>query len=128
MRFARPIPRRAPQDRAIVPMINVVFLLLIFFLMTASLSPPEPFPRDPALAEAMRAEAGAEALFVSAEGRLAYGDARDAGALDAVAQRDRDEPLPLRADAAYPATDLARLLGELAARGVTDVSIRAVAP
>ena len=42
MNFAPPRNPRMAQDRAIVPMINVVFLLLVFFLMTASLTPPPP--------------------------------------------------------------------------------------
>ncbi len=33
------MPRRASGDENIVPMINVVFLLLIFFLMTAQIAP-----------------------------------------------------------------------------------------
>ena len=41
MRFASP-PRRSPPE-SVVPMINVVFLLLIFFLISAQISPPDPF-------------------------------------------------------------------------------------
>ncbi|WP_322867174.1 biopolymer transporter ExbD [Aquicoccus sp. G2-2] len=47
-----PRPVRRPRGEAILPMINVVFLLLIFFLMTAELAPPEPVavaPRKPSV-------------------------------------------------------------------------------
>ena len=45
MQFPDP-PRRKPPE-SIVPMINVVFLLLIFFLMTAQIAPPDPFEINP---------------------------------------------------------------------------------
>ncbi|MBL4543543.1 MAG: biopolymer transporter ExbD, partial [Rhodobacteraceae bacterium] len=41
MRLAAPRPTRPREP--VVPMINVVFLLLIFFLMAAVIAPPEPF-------------------------------------------------------------------------------------
>lgn len=40
-------PKRRPRAESIVPMINVVFLLLIFFLMTAQIAPPDPFEVAP---------------------------------------------------------------------------------
>jgi periplasmic protein TonB len=43
-------PPRRPRAESVVPMINVVFLLLVFFLMTATIAPPDPFasvPPDP---------------------------------------------------------------------------------
>ena len=51
MRFAPPGARpRRPRESA-VPMINIVFLLLIFFLMTATIAPPAPFAVTPPAAE-----------------------------------------------------------------------------
>ncbi|NHX27772.1 biopolymer transporter ExbD, partial [Escherichia coli] len=42
-------PQHPRRDRGenIVPMINVVFLLLIFFLMTAQIGPPAPIDVTP---------------------------------------------------------------------------------
>ena len=38
-----PDAARAPTRDSTVPMINIVFLLLIFFLITAQIAPPAPF-------------------------------------------------------------------------------------
>lgn len=34
------LPQRRSRPESVVPMINIVFLLLIFFLMTAQIAPP----------------------------------------------------------------------------------------
>ena len=36
------MPKRRPRGESIIPMINVVFLLLIFFLLTAQIAPADP--------------------------------------------------------------------------------------
>ncbi len=36
-------PRRKPEEN-LLPMINVIFLLLVFFLMAARLTAPNPLP------------------------------------------------------------------------------------
>ena len=46
MDFAPRRPAR-PARENIVPMINVVFLLLVFFVMTAQIAPPDPFDIAP---------------------------------------------------------------------------------
>jgi biopolymer transport protein ExbD len=57
MDFGRARPR--PRGESVVPMINVVFLLLIFFVMTATIVPPDPFAaRPPSSARAGAAERG----------------------------------------------------------------------
>jgi biopolymer transport protein ExbD len=117
-------PRRRRPAEAIVPMINVVFLLLIFFLMSAQIAPPAPF--DVSLPQsAAGARAGpADTLYMDAEGRLAFNAARGAAVLDALAARAAPgEPLQIRADARLEARALARILPELAARGVAEVEI-----
>jgi biopolymer transport protein ExbD len=115
-------PRRA-RGESVVPMINVVFLLLIFFVMTATIAPPDPFAaRPPAVADAEAAGQG-EVLHVGPDGALAYGPLRGAAALAAV---PAGESLRVRADAGLPATELAALLGRLAAAGITDIRLVAV--
>ncbi len=117
-----PAPRR-PRGESIVPMINVVFLLLVFFLMTATIAPPDPFASVPPEAEASEPAVRAGALHVGADGALAYGDLRGEAALAALPS---GAPLPVRADAALPAADLARLLSRLAGAGVTEVRLATV--
>lgn len=124
MEFSSP-PRRRPKE-AIVPMINVVFLLLIFFLISAQITPPAPF--DVTLPDATGGEAAAptDTLYIDAGGQLAFNAARGAAVYDALAARATpDATLQIRADAALDAGVLARLLPELAARGVRGVDLLA---
>ena len=112
MQFDR--PQRKTRPESIVPMINVVFLLLVFFLMTAELRPAPPV--EVALPEAAGAPADAAAgLIAAADGTLAFGDLRGEAALAAAAASPA--PLTLRADRDLPGADLARLRAALAALG-----------
>ena len=120
MDFSAPPVR--PQRESVVPMINVVFLLLIFFLMTARIAPPDPVDvMLPVSSSATRAEVP-NVLIVDAEGNLHLGDlSGDAIVLAALA--GHEGPLALRADARTEATRIARLLPQLAAAGVTDIRL-----
>ncbi|MFA8384502.1 MAG: ExbD/TolR family protein [Pelagibaca sp.] len=120
-------PLIAPRSRRssrepVVPMINVVFLLLIFFLMTAQIAPPAPF--DVALPQATGDEdAGQSALYISADGEIAFEATRGDAAIAQAVTASGDAPLRLHADAALPAATLARVLGQLTAQGATRVEI-----
>jgi biopolymer transport protein ExbD len=123
MELAPPRPRRRARE-SVVPMINVVFLLLVFFLMTATLAPPAPFRVTPPAAEGGAPVSGRAALQVSADGRLAYAGRRGEAAVSALSRRPAGAgPLRLRADADLPAADLARLLRRLAGAGVGEVAL-----
>lgn len=128
MNFAAPRKPRMAQDRAIVPMINVVFLLLVFFLMTASLTPAPPLAITAPMADAARSDPQPDTLYIGADGTLAFGDARGDAALATLAAARPRGPLPIMADAAYPAADLARLLPRLAQIGITDIRLITVQP
>ncbi len=119
MRFARP-PRRA-RPESVVPMINVVFLLLIFFLMTAEIAPPPPFELALPEAEA-EGRRGDEAVLTLAEGRAVYAGAEGAAAWAALAS-DAPRRLTIRADAAMPAAELAAALTRLSAIGVAETEL-----
>jgi len=118
MRFSP--SRRRPRAESIVPMINVVFLLLIFFLMTAELAPAPPFEVDLPASAAEPGEAG-QALHVGAGGQLAYGALRGDAALEEAV--GAGETVLVRADRALPGADLARLLARLSALGAARVSL-----
>ncbi len=122
MEFGAPPARR--RGESIVPMINVVFLLLIFFLMTATIAPPDPFETAPPEAETAGTAEPADILFVGAGGELAFGDTRGAAVFAAV---PAGAPLLVRADARLEADDLAGVLARLAGAGVTEVRLVAVA-
>lgn len=133
-----PAPKRRTRSESIVPMINVVFLLLIFFLMTAQIAPPEPFDVTPPRADTGAPAQGPLTLYLSPEGTPGFGDTRGDEALTALAQAMAQscaqpcEPsgreILLRADAQSPATALTRLMPQLAAMGLTRVQLITVAP
>lgn len=109
------MPPRKPRGESIIPMINVVFLLLIFFLLTAQISQPTPFPLTPPdSASDVRAQA-IDVLYVSATGDLAWNEARGEAVWDAIAARAPTDPVEIRADAATPAALIAGHLSRLRA-------------
>lgn len=119
--------RREPQE-GIVPMINIVFLLLVFFLMTAQVAPPEPFEVEPPESAAGVPGAASAILHVSSVGEAAFGDLRGSAALEAIAAEARGGPVAVRAHAELPAAVLARLLAQLGARDVGAVDLATVSP
>ena len=134
MQFAPPRPRQRPES--IVPMINVVFLLLIFFLMTAQIAPPEPFEVTPPEAEADMPATVELVLHLSDAGGIAFGGIGGDGAIAAAAAKAGAgacgacdlPPLTLRADAGVPAARLAALLPALSAAGFAQIGLGTVAP
>ena len=125
MNFSPP-PRRTPRE-AIVPMINVVFLLLIFFLMTARIAPPDPFGAHPPRAVEGGEPQGQRVLHIAEDGRMALGGLTGAAALDALSEAG-DEPVRVRADGRLAAADLARILREIAARGAGPDALTVIRP
>lgn len=117
-------PTRRRSGESIVPMINVVFLLLIFFLMTSQLATPAPFEVTPPEAQA---EAQAEAepiLYVSRDGRIAFDGREGAQAIRALAgQRAGGGVIQLRADAGLEAARLAAILRDLSQAGLSRVEL-----
>lgn len=67
-------PRKRQQAESVIPMINVVFLLLIFFLMSARLTAPAPVDVTPPTSVADTPVQTVEPLFVDAKGEAAFGD------------------------------------------------------
>lgn len=127
MTFDMPARRTPPES--IVPMINVVFLLLIFFLMTAQITPPDPVEVTPPVAAVEDPAAGELTLFIGADGNAAYDDARGDAAVQAVLAQAADQPaLIIKADAGAPATAVAALLPQLAAGGFADIALVTGAP
>nr|WP_111299493.1 biopolymer transporter ExbD [Paracoccus saliphilus] len=118
------MPPRKPRGESIIPMINVVFLLLIFFLLTAQIAPPTPFPLTPPDSRSDIPAAARDVLYISAKGELAWNDARGAAVWDLIAARQDAGPVEIRADAATPAAGLAGHLKRL--RQVSDAGAQLV--
>ncbi|MBU3030010.1 biopolymer transporter ExbD [Paracoccus marinaquae] len=118
------MPPRKPRGESIIPMINVVFLLLIFFLLTAQIAPPTPFEVIPPDSRSDIPAQEQGVLYVSAEGELAYDAARDEAVWPLIAAREATIPLEIRADAATPGKQIAGLLKRL--REVSESEARLV--
>jgi biopolymer transport protein ExbD len=110
MQFATPRPKE-PRE-SVVPMINVVFLLLVFLLITAEMTPPPPLDVTPPEALAEPVTPGEVVLHIAADGTLALGPLRGEAALSALPEGGT---LTLRADAGLEAAVLAALMPRLAA-------------
>lgn len=124
LRFGTDQPK--PRREVMESMIDVVFLLLIFFLMTAQLAPPDPMEVTLPLGAAGEAIELDDTLFVGADGTLAYEEARDEAVFAVLAARTSPVALRLRIDAGLPAPDLARLLRKLAEVGQQRVTLLTV--
>ncbi|MBE1282859.1 MAG: biopolymer transporter ExbD [Rhodobacteraceae bacterium] len=117
-------PRKRPAQESIVPMINVVFLLLIFFLMTSQIAPPDPVDvTAPHSVSGGEPEAEAR-LFLSTDGMLYFGEATGDSVLQALkADKREEERLLLTADKGVEAQRIAQVLRALAALGVPHVEL-----
>jgi biopolymer transport protein ExbD len=124
--------RREELELNITPLIDIVFLLLIFFMVSTT------FQRESELRvqlpEATRqAQPPSEPLeiVISAEGQYAVGGrelsdnrlATVVEALERVAGDDRDQPLVVRADARTPHQAVVRAMDAAARLGLRNLSI-----
>ena len=124
MQFSRPTPRRSTAPA--LPMINVVFLLLIFFLMSAQIVPPSPFEVVPPEAETKSAtEIEDLRIYISSEGEIALGDGDERDPWEVLSAIDTPDEIRvlLRADGDLAATDLANALSRLTALGFGEIDL-----
>lgn len=116
-------PRRREGEN-VIPLINVVFLLLIFFMIAGSLGRTELFDVQPpeSISDARPPES-ARRVLMAADGRLAL-DGRPV-AMDALGPRlaNTTAPVEVKADADAPAARLLELLTALRAAGVEEVEL-----
>lgn len=127
MDFERRRTRRPTEP--VVPLINVVFLLLIFFLLTGTLRSPGPFDVEPPTTVGGHPEVGrSPTVALAPDGRIAIDDASVSPGdlvetLRARLEGESDRHVLLRADRATPARHVLPLLDELAAAGVESVQL-----
>jgi biopolymer transport protein ExbD len=109
------------------PLIDVVFLLLIFFLLVGTAAPPEPIKVDPATSESDDGPVNGElVVLLSADGRLAFeGQELERTALArALRQRLAEGAQPtvqLKADARLSAQEVIAVLDLLRGAGIDDL-------
>ncbi len=120
---------RKPRGESIVPMINVVFLLLIFFLMTAQIAPPEPFEVSPPTAEKAAEPDGELVLYVGKNAALQFQNTAGDAAFAAISAAAGDgKTLQLRIDASLDGDRLAQVMQRLSAVGFSRVEVVVQAP
>lgn len=121
---------RAPQEN-VIPLINVVFLLLIFFLLAGTISEPDLWPVDLPTAEELESAPDEQAqLLLTAEGEIAFQDepvARDdLGAVIAAYLREGGDPVvQVKADGRAEAGALLPVLEVLRRVGVQELDLLA---
>jgi biopolymer transport protein ExbD len=130
--FILPRPERRSRGIAILPLINVIFLLLIFIILSGVIASPDPFQLTPPEARVGEefAEAGPGAtIYVSTHGNLLFRDVSDeAAVIDLVTKLVSSgdvEVLTVRADAGVPATRIVKLVEELRSTGIAGVQLQA---
>ena len=122
MHFEPPRPRS--HDERILPLINVVFLLLIFFMIVGRIATVDPFELEPpkSASEGLPDKADSISLALSADGELALnGEAIDREMLESRIQELLEaEPKPqllLKADGGAEAERVLEVLELLRAAG-----------
>lgn len=122
-----PPPKRDnSMDDNILPLINVVFLLLIFFMLAGSMHVGAPFRvNPPATANARDVDTRPGVLAVGADGQLALGgELVDKAELrKRLAARSLDKPLQIKADADLLASKLSGLLELARQAGIAKVEL-----
>ncbi|WP_349369053.1 biopolymer transporter ExbD [Salinarimonas sp.] len=122
MLFEPPRPRN--DEERVLPLINVVFLLLIFFMLAGRLATSDPFEiAPPRSASEGPAETGDLLVLVGADGELALDGARveEAALRAAVAERlagDAEAQVRLKADGRAEATAVVAVMELLREAGV----------
>lgn len=112
MRVGRQAQPKRPVEN-VIPMINVVFLLLVFFLITARITPPLPVEIEAPIAEGRSFDASPDVLVIGPDGTPYYLDQSGEQVWSSLAARDRETVLTLRVDRAMQGVDLAKVLARV---------------
>jgi biopolymer transport protein ExbD len=134
MRFSRRHRARGNGDESILPLTNVVFLLLIFFMLAGRLASPEAFDIKPPVStsEAQARRDGLE-IQIAASGDIALdGTAVDLDTLEDRArealEQNPDLPLRLKADGGGDATRVVAVMEVLREAGGQRLRLITIAP
>lgn len=120
MRFALH-PSRVKKE-SIIPMVNVIFLLLIFFLMTSSFIIPDPFELDKPYADSSNKVSTEGRMYISKTGKVFISDKVNENAWRYLEQ-STPEKLLLIADSSFPAKDLLNISEKLKELGIIQLNL-----
>lgn len=117
-------PQRRRHNESIIPMINVVFLLLIFFLMTAQITTPKPFEVNLPISEQKKEALAKTVLYLSKNSELGFDGEIGPQVLDKFIEKaTKKDPIKLHADGAVVSIEVARILKRLQQAGFLSVEI-----
>lgn len=128
--FQRPAPRHTVTEEGIVPMVNVVFLLLLFFVVAGNINPQKDVNvRPPESQSRSTAPNKAVELVLDANARLWYGgrglSIRQLSGLLQGSEATKDE-IQLTADGQAAAGTVVEILGVLTRGGVERVTLTTI--
>lgn len=129
MRLVKPKKKSAAEN--VLPLINVVFLLLIFFMLAGALEKAELLDiTPPETANSGQPDDTTAILLIAADGRLSFRDeilerAEVVGSLKAYFAEHPDGRLKLKADAQSDAAMVIALIEELRAVGLKELGLLA---
>jgi biopolymer transport protein ExbD len=131
MRFPRPKPTR-DSEANLIPLINIVFLLLIFFMLAGRLAPTELIALEPPRSDSPRgAQVTTLMVLVDQRGQISLeGEPLDNETLAeriALDFANGPQPLQIKADAALDAMQLLDLLERLRAAGAEELDLLTLA-
>lgn len=131
MKFTRKAPRPDSEGN-LIPLINVVFLLLIFFMLAGRLTPSEPTALTPPQSDSPHgAQPAARVILIDRDGQITLnGIPMDDDALAARLAEDAagdGQPVQIKADAALDALRLIGLLQRLRAAGIQQIDLLTLA-
>lgn len=115
------------QETGIIPLVNIVFLLLIFFMLVGRITPVDVLPVEPPVsARGDASDARDTLILLSADGRIAVGDLEIPEELllstvVSLLDASGNKTLRVKADAAVEADLLVRITEILRRAGVKKV-------
>ena len=130
MRIVPPRPRN--DEERILPLINVVFLLLIFFMLAGELSAHDPFDiQPPTSSSTTPAESRDIVLQLAADGRMALdgeeiAEADLVPAIRGISDHLASADLFLKSDASIEAVHVVEIMEKLRGAGVTKLRLLTV--
>lgn len=133
MAFGKPRRRPADEDQRILPLINVVFLLLVFFMVAGQLTKTDAVKIEPPLSDSKKEVAEPPLqILIAADGRIVLGgtviapealSGKLSTLLNAHGGTAHGGTVHVKADGAVDAVTVIAVLDRIKAAGATQVNL-----
>lgn len=126
--------RQSKNELPVLPMVNVVFLLLVFFLVAGSIQKVEVVPIDPPIAESGKVlDEGHIVIALGRYEEIVLNDdmVTEDDIVPMVSKQLKDHPnriITIKADSSLPAKKLIRMMDYVKAAGGQNLSLVTQAP